>query len=253
MKIAVVSGASSGIGKEFVDIIDKKCGMLDEIWVIARRGQRLEALQHHVRRPLRIIEMDLADREKLLELRALMERKKPQIYVLAASAGFGKYGPNTSLDYNDCVGMTDVNVTALTALVTMSLPYMARGGRILLMASSAAFLPQPGFGIYAATKSYVLSYARSLNQELRRRHIYVTAVCPGPVATEFFEVSGSGGMLAAAKRLFMADARNVARLAWNDSMAKKELSVYGLSIKAFRVLAKVVPHHWILKGMSLFA
>lgn len=253
MKIAVVSGASSGIGKEFVDIIDKKCGMLDEIWVIARREQRLTKLQYHVKHPLRIIEADLSDREKLFELKALMDMKKPQIYVLAASAGFGKYGPNMSLDFNDCIGMTDVNVTALTALVTMALPYMVRGSRMLLMASSAAFLPQPGFGIYAATKSFVLSYARSLNMELRRRHIYVTAVCPGPVATEFFQVSGSGGMLAAAKHLFMAEPGAVARLAWNDAMAKKELSVYGLPIKAFRILAKTVPHHWILKGMSLFS
>ena len=252
MKIAVVSGASSGIGREFVKIIDKKCPMLDEIWVIARRRDRLEQLQHHVRRPLRILEMDMADRDKLYELKSLMDHKKPQIYVLAASAGFGKYGANETLAFEDCLGMADVNVTALTALVTMALPYMVKNSRMLLMASSAAFLPQPGFGIYAATKAYVLSYARSLGQELRRRHIYVTAVCPGPVATEFFAVSGSGGTLAAAKKLFMAKPRAVARLAWNDAMAKKNVSVYGLSMKAFRLLAKRLPHRWILKGMGLF-
>ena len=138
-----------------------------------------------------------------------MDSKKPHIYIAAASAGFGKYGENIDLKMEDALGMADVNVRALTGLVQMSLPYMVRGGRILMLASSAAFLPQPGFGIYAATKAYVLSYARSLRQELKKRDIWVTAVCPGPVKTEFFDHCGSGRALSAMKLFFMADPKKV--------------------------------------------
>ena len=250
MKIAVVSGASSGMGRELVKIIDKNCPMLDEIWVIARRKDRLLNLQFHVRKPLRIFEMDLAKRENIYELENTMDSKKPHIYIAAASAGFGKYGENIDLKMEDALGMADVNVRALTGLVQMSLPYMVRGGRILMLASSAAFLPQPGFGIYAATKAYVLSYARSLRQELKKRDIWVTAVCPGPVKTEFFDHCGSGRALSAMKLFFMADPKKVVCHAWRDSMRKKAVSVYGLSMKSVRIAAKIIPHALILKGMG---
>lgn len=252
MKIAVVSGASSGMGRELVKMIDQRCPMLDEIWVIARRKERMEKLQFHVRKPLRIFEMDLSKRESLYELQKVMDAKHPHIYVLAASAGFGKYGENMDLKLKDVLGMADVNVRALTGLVHMSLPYMALGSRMLLFSSSAAFLPQPGFGVYAATKAYVLSYARSLHTELKRRRIFVTAVCPGPVKTEFFDHCGSGKALSALKLFFMADPQKVVRHAWRDAMRKKPVSVYGLPMKNVRVLAKTVPHGAILKGMGMF-
>lgn len=252
MKIAVVSGASSGMGRELVKMIDKKCPMLDEIWVIARRSQRLDDLQFHIHRPLRIFAMDLSRKESIYKLKAVMDAKKPHIYVLAASAGFGKYGKNTDMNIDDSMGMIDVNVRALTGLIQMSLPYMIRGGRIIALASSAAFMPQPGFGVYAATKAYVLSYARSLGEELKKRKIYVTAVCPGPVKTEFFDHCGSGKALSALKLFFMADPVKVVRLAWKDSMRKKSISVYGKGMKSFRIAAKIIPHELILKGMGLF-
>lgn len=252
MKIAIVSGASAGMGRELVRTIDEKCSMLDEIWVIARRKERLEKLQFHVRHPLRIFEMDLSKKESIYELQKILDAKKPRIYVLAAGAGFGRYGTNMSMAMEDALGMVDVNVRALTGLCQMALPYMAKGGRMLLFASSAAFIPQPGFSIYAATKAYVLSYARSLGAELRKRRVYVTAICPGPVKTEFFDDCGTGAALSALKLFFMADPKRVVRHAWRDSMNKKPLSVYGLSMKSFRVMAKVVPHGVLVKGMGMF-
>ena len=126
MKIAIVSGASSGIGRELVKIIDKHCPMIDEIWVIARRKERLEQLQFKTGHPLRILAMDLSKEESLIRLKKLMDQKKPHIYVLAASAGFGKYGQNISQTFQDATGMIDVNVRALTGLTQMSLPYMVK-------------------------------------------------------------------------------------------------------------------------------
>ena len=105
--------------------------------------------------------------------------------------------------------MVALNCEALCAVTRMVLPYMECNSRIIQYASSAAFLPQPGFAIYAATKSFVLSYSRALNQELRSRRIYVTAVCPGPVKTEFFDIAESTGVIPLYKRLVMANQKRV--------------------------------------------
>ena len=196
--------------------------------------------------------MDLADEANLYRLKAAIDAKKPHIFVLAAAAGFGKYGKNSGLSMGDALGMIDVNVRALTALVQMSLPYMVSGGRILLFGSSAAFAPQPGFGIYAATKAFVLSYGQSLGAELKKSRVFVTTVCPGPVKTEFFDHCGEGAALSAIKLMFMADPKKVVRHAWRDAMAKKPVSVYGLPMKGFRAAARVLPHRLILKVMGMF-
>lgn len=252
MKIAIVTGASSGIGMEFVKMIDKKSSGLDEIWVIARRKERLETLQYHVHRPLRILAMDLSQKESLDQFKELLNKKRPYIRTLVLSAGYGRYGNQIDQDFDDALGMIDVNVRALTGICQSCLKYMVSGGRIIMMSSAAAFLPQPGFGIYAATKSYVLSYARSLGCELKRRGISVTAVCPGPVNTEFFGACGTGGCLRIVKNVFMAEPDRIVRLAWKDAVRRKELSVYGLPMKLFYGAARLIPHKLILKGMGMF-
>jgi hypothetical protein len=117
------------------------------------------------------------------------------------------------------------------------------------MASSAAFLPQPNFAVYAATKSYVLSFSRALNQELRKKQIYVTAVCPGPVDTPFFDIAEKTGNTLAVKKLTITRADLVVEQAIRDSYHKHEKSVYGPYIRAFEVLAKTVPHRAILEVM----
>lgn len=252
MRIAVVSGASSGMGREFVKIIDQKCSHLDEIWVMARRKERLQKLQFHVHHPLRIFDLDLSQETSIYQMQAVMDQKKPKICVLVASAGYGKHGKAETISLEDAMQMVQVNVEALTGLTQMSLPYMVRGGRILLLASSAAFVPEPGFGIYAATKSYVYSYARSLNQELKKRKIYVTAVCPGPVRTEFLKVSGADQNVSPMKKIVTADPKAVVQKAWKDSMERRAVSIYGTPMKCAAVLTKFLPQGIVIKGMDLF-
>ena len=128
---------------------------------------------------------------------------------------------------------------------------MPKHSRIIQFASAASFLPQPGFAVYAATKSFVLSYSRALNAELRSRDIAVTAVCPGPVRTEFFDIAETTGKIPLYKRLAMADPVKVVRLALYDSMVGKSVSVYGPLMKAFYVLCKALPHEALLRGMEL--
>ena len=108
-------------------------------------------------------------------------------------------------------GMIDVNCRALTAVTRLVLPYMSENSRILQFASAAAFLPQPRFAVYAATKAFVLSYSRALAMELKPRQICVTAVCPGPVKTEFFDIAETTGEIPLYKRLVMADPKKVVK------------------------------------------
>lgn len=143
--------------------------------------------------------------------------------------------------------MIKLNCTALTLLTKRLIPHMDDNSRIINIASSAAFLPQPGFSVYAASKSFVLSFTRSLNAELRNKDIFATAVCPGPSETNFFNVAEDGEQVAWFKKYFMAPAKNIVALAIKDSINQKEVSVYGLSMNLFRLAAKYIPHRLILK------
>lgn len=252
MKIAVVTGASSGMGREMVIQLWEHFKGFDEIWVIARRRERLSGLERQVGVPLRKFALDLTKDRDLRLLQYALEEKRPQIKFLVNSAGFGKIGRVDSLSLTHETDMVRLNCEALCAVTWMALPYMADNSRIIQFASSAAFLPQPGFAIYAATKAFVLSYSRALNQELRARNIFVTAVCPGPVKTEFFDIAETTGEIPLYKRLVMANPRRVVAKAIRDSVARRDSSVYGLSMKAFRVICKVLPHRCILKLMDGF-
>lgn len=247
MKIAIVTGASSGMGREAVLQIAGRFSGLEEIWVIARRKERLEELRSEVRVPLRILDLDLAEASSLESLKAILEKVHPQVKLLINAAGYGKVGPIGSQNLETETGMVHLNCEALCGLTHVALPYLTDNSRILQFASSAAFLPQPDFAIYAATKAFVLSYSRALHAELRHRGIAVTAVCPGPVRTEFFDVAESEGKTPFYKQLFMADPKKVVKKAITDSMMGKTTSVYGISMKGFSLLCKLLPHDLILR------
>lgn len=250
MKIAVVTGASSGMGREFVRQISSFYRSLDEIWVIARRRERLEELRGESRVPLRIFEGNLIKKQVYRELSCALEEEQPDIRMLVNAAGFGKSGSVEKIASEELraqTDMVDLNCRALTRMTLFCLPYMSRGSRIVNLASAAAFCPQPGFAVYAATKSYVLSFSRALGAELRRRGIYVTAVCPGPVDTEFFNISGA--LTNPLKKLTMAKAEDVVHRALKDSRAGREMSVYGIAMRAAFLGTRLVPHGLIMKLM----
>lgn len=250
MKIAVITGASSGMGKEAVFQIADGFGGIDEIWMVARRKDRLEELEGHVPVTLRCFGIDVTRKEELEELARELEERKPDVKFLINAAGFGKIGNVGEIAMETETAMVQLNCEALCAVTHMVLPYMTRNSRIIQFASAASFLPQPKFAIYAATKSFVLSYSRALGRELKKRGIYVTAVCPGPVKTEFFDIAETTGQIPFYKKLVMADPKKVVRLALRDSMMGKSVSVYGVLMKAFYVLCKVSPHQWLLNAMD---
>ena len=247
MKIAVITGASSGMGKAFTKQIAKKYIELDELWVIARKKETLEELKKDISK-LRILPMDLTDRQAFNEFHELLKRENPSIQILVESAGTGiqKKVEDTAVD--KLCQMTELNCTALTAFIGLCLPYCKKGSRILCLASGAAFVPQPGFAVYAASKAYVLSFARALGVEQRGR-VVVTAVCPGPVDTPFLEKMGGKENMPFYKKPFIANAEAVVEKALKDSERGREISVYGFSMKALRVLCKIIPRKVIMYFM----
>lgn len=247
MKIAIVTGASSGMGKQFVMELKKVDEQVDCIWIIARRKERLETVKRQFKEGMiKVVSLDLCKEEDQKKYLALLEEEKPSVKLLVNAAGFGVIGTVKQLTLSENTGMVRLNCEALTAVTVMTLPYMKKGGRIIQLASSAAFLPQAKFAVYAASKSYVLSFSRALNKELKEDKIKVTAVCPGPVATEFFDVAQRHVKVASYKKFFMAKPEKVVAKALRDSKRGKAVSVYGFSMKAVRVISKVIPTSWLV-------
>lgn len=250
MNIIVITGASSGMGLEFALQLDAIFDTVDEIWLIARRKKELLEVAQYMEHTTRVLDMDLTIDTHMQRLEQLLKKEKPVIRMLVNCAGYGIMGDFSEGDKAKLLGMIDLNCRALTEMTYSCIPYMRKNSRIIQLASSAAFLPQPDFAVYAASKSYVYSFSRALARELAPRRIYVTAVCPGPVDTPFFDIAEQNGSTLAIKKLAIAKADKVVRKAIADSYKKKERSVYGRAIKGFELLAKVVPHEIILKVMG---
>ena len=250
MKTAIITGASSGLGREMARQIGDRFGGIREVWLIARREKRLKELAEEMPVPVRIFPLDLTETAALEVLERELRERKPEVMFLVNASGYGKIGPVERLSLEEETGMVALNCQALCAVTRLVLPYMARKGRIIQFASAAAFLPQPDFAVYAATKSFVLSYSRALNSELKPREICVTAVCPGPVKTEFFDIAETTGSIPLYKRLVMAKPEKVAALALRDSMMGKRVSVYGPLMKAFWLSSKILPHGLLLTVME---
>lgn len=251
MNIVLITGASSGMGLEFALQLDNVFSKADEIWMIARRKEEMLKVAECMEHTTRILDMDVTQKSDMERLEKLLAAEKPCIRMLVNSAGYGVMGKFDALDMDEQTGMIDVNCKALTALTYMCIPYMKRNSRIIQLASSAAFMPQPGFAVYAATKSYVYSFSRALSEELRKKEIYVTAVCPGPVATPFFDIAEKNGKTLAMKKLFLASAEKVVEKAIQDSYHKRRISVYGTPIKALQILTKLLPHQILLYVMRI--
>ncbi len=250
MNIAIVTGASSGIGREFVKIISERYKKLDEIWVIARRRERLMELSDEVSAKLRIFDVDLCSKEGMMEIESALEFDRPNVRLLINSAGFGYLSDFENAECKIWTSMLELNCSVLTEMCHKVLPFMKKGARIINLASGAAFVPQPGFNVYAATKSYVLSFSRALGAELAKREITVTAVCPGPVKTEFFEVADPNNTTAFFKKMIMADPKRVANRALEDARFGKDISVYGGVMKIFMFFTKILPHKLFINIMK---
>ena len=244
MKIAVITGASSGMGREFVYALDKD-EKFDELWVIARRESRLLELQDKCRARVRPIVLDLLDRASFDVYKALLEEEQPEIAVLVNAAGFGLFGTFTEMDMNKQLDIIDLNSRALTAMCYMSLPYMSRGSRIYNMGSMSSWQPVPYINVYGASKAYVLSFSRALGVEVKDRGIKVMAVCPGWITTEFFDHAIHDDTIKYFNRYYPPE--QVIEKALKDMRKGKSASVLGFPERVQVQLVKHLPTSFVMK------
>ena len=244
MKIAVITGASSGMGKEFVYAIDKEFD-LDEIWVIARREEKLKELGEKCRAKVRPIALDLADRESFAVYKGILEAEKPEIKVLVNAAGFGLFGTFTEMDMNRQLDIIDLNDGALTAMCHMSIPYMPESSHIINLASNSSWQPVPYINVYGASKAYVMSFSRALGVELKKQGIHVMAVAPGWIKTEFFDHAVHDDTIKYYDRYYTAE--QVIKRAMKDLRKKKTVSILGFPVRMQVRAVKLLPVSLIMK------
>ena len=245
MKIAVITGASSGMGREFVRQLSAE-ERFDEIWVIARRLERLYELKEEIGPNVRPIAMDLTRGECLEEYKQMLEKEKPEVAVLVNAGGYGKFEAFENLNLDEQLGMIDLNAKALTAMTYVTLPYLKKGSRVYQLGSLSSFQPVPYIGVYGATKAYVLSFTRAINAELRHTGIKMMAVCPGWVKTEFFDRAVvDDGVITYYNQFFTSE--QVVKRAIRDMKRGKDVSVVGPMIRAQVFATKLLPHKLVMK------
>ncbi len=245
MKIAIITGASSGIGREFVKQIDA-AEELDEIWIVARRTERLEELKNVIKTKVVPISLDISEEHSDEKLRYMLSDTSADVRVLVNAAGYGKFGACEDLTVDEQQGMIDLNISALTKITFRVLPYMSRGAKIYQLGSRSGFHPVPYISVYAATKAYVVSFSRALNKELESKGIRVIAVCPGWVRTEFFDRAVvNDGVIVYYNNFVTSD--QVVRRAIRDMERGRDVSVCGASTRIQLLLAKILPHRLVMR------
>ncbi len=244
MKIAVITGASAGIGREFVRAVDRG-EPFDEIWVIARRAERLEELKAACRQRIRPVPLDLGELESVEQYRALLEAERPEIGLLVNAAGCGVFGPFAEKDLKKQLQSAQLNALALTAMCHVSLPYMKSGSAIVNMGSNSAWQPVPYQTVYGASKSYVLNFSRALWRELRPRGVHVMCVCPGWIKTEFQQHAQHDEYIRYVDRWYGPE--EVAAQAMKDLKKKKLVSILGHPVRRQVRLVKFLPVKLVMR------
>ena len=244
MKISVITGASSGMGRDFVKMIDKieDC---EEIWVIARRAERLAEIKSETGKRIVPIELDLSHEESFETYAKLLEEAEADVIALVNAAGFGKFGNFEDIPLKEQMNMIDLNCKALMAMTYITLEYMKEGSRVYQLGSLSSFQPVPYITTYGATKAFVLSFSRALNKELENRKIKMIAVCPGWVKTEFFNRAVSDDTIKYYNKFCTSD--EVVTRAIYEMYRGKDVSICGPSIRAQVLLTKLLPHKLVMK------
>lgn len=247
---AVITGASSGIGKEIALLLnEKKFFETDKIYLLARRKELLEELQKELKIPSEIFVCDVSKKEDILEFEKKLAEEKSEIKLLINSAGFGKNGEFSEISLEDNLGMIDTNCSGLVAMTHVCLKYMTDGAKILNISSVAGFAPLARFAIYGATKSFVTAFSVGLAAELEAesRKISVTICAPGSVETNFHKIArGDSGIV---KKLYSkkASVRKVAELALKDTKSGHLFSSFGFGAKIAKIFGGIVPKMWFAR------
>ncbi len=248
MNIAVVTGASSGLGREYAKVLYESRTDLDEIWVIARREDRLQELQSELGSTVIPVAFDITDSNSVEEYVKRLKEKQATVKLLINNAGFGKLGNFDELSLQDNTRMVRLNCEALTAITAATLPFMNERSEIINSCSIASFAPNTRMAVYSSTKAYVMSLSRALRAELKPRKINVLAVCPGPMSTEFLAIANiERGSSKTFDTLPRVNPHIMAVKSLNASKKGKAVYTNRLFYKFYRLLAKILPHSLVMK------
>lgn len=248
MNIAVITGASSGIGKEYVRAVYEKYPTLDQIWIIARRQKLLEEIAESMGEKVVVFALDITDKASIAQYKERLQSINANVRLLINNAGFGRLSRFDECAEDDSAGMIRLNCEALTVMTSATLPFMRDGGEIVNLCSIASFAPNTRMAVYSSTKAYVMSFSRALREELKPRKINVLAVCPGPMDTEFLTVANiEKGTSRTFDTLPRVNPRIMAVKSLKASKRHRAVYTNRLFFKFYRLLAKLLPHSFVMK------
>lgn len=242
--IMIVTGASSGMGREFAVRLAKEFPCR-EMWLISRGAAKLEEVAASLSVPARVIPLDLSEDRSFDELSGLLEEHKARVSVLVNAAGYGKFGDFASMDVNEQTGIIRLNDEALVMMCHLLRDRLHEGSAVINLGSLSAFQPVPYINVYGASKAFVLSFSRALNVEWKKRGVFVMAVCPGWVKTDFFKRAVSDDTISYYNRFFTPE--QVIERAIRDLKRRKDVSVCGFTVRAQVLLTKLLPHTLVMK------
>ena len=253
-RIALVTGASSGLGKEFVMQLDQEKD-IDAFWVIARREELLKELSEHCTKPVKAIAMDLTESSSLDQLEAMLKEEQPVITWMVAAAGLGKIGRIMDQSRKEDDRMIQLNCQAAVDVTKLSLPYLKKGSHVVEISSIAAFQRMPSFAVYGASKAFLQSYTKALHYELIGTGIHVTCICPYWVKdTEFMKTADPGSQ---AKYYRHQPLKSTSKSVVKQSIRASKMNLWvwtpGIVTTADRFFAKFVPHCIMTPIMDLWS
>lgn len=246
MSIAIITGASSGIGKEFARQMNVKLGV-DEFWFVARREDKMIKLRDELSVNAKIIPADLSKKEGIDKLKAILADEKPSVKYLINAAGCGNFGSFDEISEAQVENMIDLNVKALVLITHAVIPYMERGGRIVELGSGSCFTPLPYFNTYASSKAFVLHYTKSLNYEIKKYGLRATCFCPGWVETEFLGKAESSGVTVPKATKPLLRVESVVSKCIGKMKRGKAMCVTNWYTKLQHVLFKILPDSILTK------
>lgn len=244
-RIAIVTGASSGMGRDFVTALDTEYNF-DEIWVIARRKERLEELGDKCRTRIFPISMDLTKPDAASNLSKMLESRKVEVGALVNASGYGVFKAFEESDRREVEGIVDLNDRALISITHVVLPYMKSGSFIINLGSNSSHQPVPYMAVYAASKAFVLSFSLALGMELKKRGIHVMCVCPGWIKTEFFSRAVKDNTTIVYYDRYY-ESMDVVKKALKDLKKRKTVSILGLPVRNQVRLVKLLPKSLVMK------
>lgn len=248
MKTAIITGASVGLGREFVLGARDNFKDIESFWVIARREEKLrEYIDLLPGKDVKILPLDLCSEKSFDIIDSVLKADRPDVRLLVNNAGCGYLGNVGDGDREKHTRMIDLNLKALTAVTHMVIPYMSGGSHIINVSSIASFCPNPRMTVYSSTKAFVSSFNRGIAEELKTRGITSTAVCPGPMDTEFIYAGSIKGKSKTFDILPYCTPKKVVEGAYKAAKRGRVVYTPTAFYKFYRFAAKVVPQALMVK------